>query len=328
LYQTRAYGEARWGRDNLSHLVLKRLEEVVAMAQVVVIRPSLLKAGVAHLRWGPVCHRKRYILDREIVAKAAAALYDEYVRKRGLSLRVLPKAYVGTPRGDIFASSFQHYGSRAFGLAESSRTIDVDLAPDLDGIRSNLAQKWRNQLNAAERKGLSVVEDESDAWFPHFGQLLEQMEARKGFKASSDIEEFRRIQRALPPGQRMRVLMCERDGCTLAGLIGYAMGNTGVYLFGATTEPGMRCKAAYLLQWRMIRWLKDRGVTHYDLGGANPERNPGVYHFKRGVGGTDSFYVQPLVACEKSTSKLLDAAARSGGARLRALLKGVVYGRG
>jgi lipid II:glycine glycyltransferase (peptidoglycan interpeptide bridge formation enzyme) len=49
----------------------------------------------------------------------------------------------------------------------------------------------------------------------------------------------------------------------------------------------MKAKGSYLLQWRMMQWLRERGCRGYDLGGVNPTRNPGVYHFKSGVGGAE-----------------------------------------
>ena len=102
----------------------------------------------------------------------------------------------------------------------------------------------------------------------------------------------------------MKVFLCEQDGIPIAGLVGSALGDTGIYLFGATNEHGMNAKGAYLLQWRMIQWLKQNGVTHYDLGGINPEANPGVYHFKQGLSGNDVYYVNPLVSCNSIASKI------------------------
>jgi lipid II:glycine glycyltransferase (peptidoglycan interpeptide bridge formation enzyme) len=64
----------------------------------------------------------------------------------------------------------------------------------------------------------------------------------------------------------------------------------------------MKSKGAYLLQWSMIQWLKRQGVRHYDLGGINPEINPGVYHFKSGLSGVDQSHIGPFVACENSLS--------------------------
>ena len=128
------------------------------------------------------------------------------------------------------------------------------------------------------------------------------MWARKRFPLTADIREFERIQKGLPKDQQMRVFICLHEGLPVAGVVGTAIGNTGIYLFGATSERGMTLKGAYLLQWRMIRWLSENGVRYYDLGGANPQTNPGVYHFKQGLSGQDVLYMSPLVACSRIAS--------------------------
>ena len=321
IYQTWSYGAVRWGERNLSHLLLKRGDATVAMAQVLVVHIPPLRIGIAHLRWGPLCHLKGKDLDPEVVQEMATALFDEYVRKRRLLLRVLPKAYVGSPRANAFEAAFSQFASEPFKSGESYRTLDVDLTPSLESLRRGLDQKWRNQLNRAERNGLVVKEDNGIDGFTAFAKLLDAMLLRKRFEPSSDIREFGRIQANLPPGHRMRVLLCEQDGIPVAGLVGSAMGDTGIYLFGATNEQGMKFKGAYLLQWRMIEWLKQNGVTHYDLGGINPETNPGVYHFKLGLSGNDVLYVNPLVGCQGIASKLFAQAASLGSAKTRTALK-------
>jgi lipid II:glycine glycyltransferase (peptidoglycan interpeptide bridge formation enzyme) len=35
-----------------------------------------------------------------------------------------------------------------------------------------------------------------------------------------------------------------------------SIGDTGVYLFGATNDEGMKNKGSYLLQWKAIQWMK------------------------------------------------------------------------
>ena len=80
----------------------------------------------------------------------------------------------------------------------------------------------------------------------------------------------------------------------VAGLVASAMGDSAIYLLGATSDAGLNSKGAYLLQWTLIPWLKERGVKSYDLGGIDPEGNPGVYHFKRGLSGIDTCQIQPL----------------------------------
>jgi hypothetical protein len=88
----------------------------------------------------------------------------------------------------------------------------------------------------------------------------------------------------------------------VAGLVASALGDSAIYLLGATSDDGLTAKGAYLLQWTLIRWLKENGVRWYDLGGIDPEGNPGVYTFKKGLSGTDVSQLTPLVACNSVVS--------------------------
>jgi FemAB family len=80
------------------------------------------------------------------------------------------------------------------------------------------------------------------------------------------------------------------------------MGDSAIYLLGATSANGLNAKGAYLLQWTMIQWLKENSIKWYDLGGIDPEGNPGVYSFKRGLSGVDVCQLSPLVACDNVVS--------------------------
>jgi hypothetical protein len=309
LYQTWAYGELRWGARNCSRLVLRADGEAVAMAQLRIVRPRRFKFGLAHLRWGPLCHKKGGELDPEAARRVAAALHAEYVLRRGLFLRVLPNAFKDTPRSAVLQSTFAQFRSEPFRAGDSYRTIVLDLAPPLETLRKQLDQKWRNQLNRAEKNGLTVVEGDGPEEFAGFWPLYDQMYQRKQFAVSSEVREFEEVQRALPAGQRLRVLRCEQNGVPVAGLVGAAFGDTGVYLLGATSDAGMQAKGSYLLQWRMIQWLKERGIRYYNLGGINPVTNPGVYHFKKGFSGEDVLYMEALTACDNVMSKVFARAS-------------------
>ena len=55
----------------------------------------------------------------------------------------------------------------------------------------------------------------------------------------------------------MHVLICQDKGVPVAGIVVSAMGDSAIYLLGATSDAGLNSKGAYLLQWTMIRWLKE-----------------------------------------------------------------------
>src|SRR5205814_4038201 len=100
IYQTWSYGAVRWGKHNLSHVVLKRDGEVAGMAQLRIIRPANLRMGIAYLRWGPLFQTRGKTIDPEVAKNLAAALREEYVGKRGLYLEILPNAFSGSTRAE------------------------------------------------------------------------------------------------------------------------------------------------------------------------------------------------------------------------------------
>jgi lipid II:glycine glycyltransferase (peptidoglycan interpeptide bridge formation enzyme) len=302
LYQTWSYGAVRWGRKNLSYLVLKRNSEVVGMAQLRIIRPTRFNFGMAYLRWGPLCHRRGRDLDREAILYMARALEEEYVFKRGLWLQILPNAFVGSSRAALFQSSFSTFTQEVRTSANSYRTLFLDLTPPIEELRRNLDKKWRNQLTRSEKNGLKIVTGNGVDDYRRFCRMYRQMQQRKAFESTVDIEEFGRLQQDLPETHRMRILICEQEGVPVAGVVASAMGDSAIYLLGATSDDGLNAKGAYLLQWTLIRWLKENGFKWYDLGGIDPEGNPGVYSFKRGMSAADVCQLTPLVACDSVVS--------------------------
>jgi len=302
IYQTWSYGAVRWGRKNLSHLVLKRNGEVLGMAQLRIIRPTRFNFGMAYLRWGPLCHRRGREFDAEVPLCIARALQEEYVCKRGLLLQILPNVFVESPRAALFQSGFSGFTLEPRTSANVYRTFVLDLAPPIEELRRNLDAKWRNKLNQSEKKGLKVLAGNGTAEYRTFCRMYDQMWKRKTFETTVDVEEFGRLQEELPETHRMRILICERERVPVAGLVVSAMGDSAIYLLGATSDEGLNAKGAYLLQWTLIQWLKGNGIRWYDLGGIDPEGNPGVYSFKRGLSGADVHQLTPLVACNSPVS--------------------------
>lgn len=321
LYQTWSYGTIRWGEKNLSHLVLRRNGAVVGIAELRLIRPRFLPGGIAYMRWGPICQLRGQEPALETLTRMAAALHEEYVQKRRFFLRILPNAFAGSPQAEIFQAAFSRFATAPVGQSGPDRTIVVDLSPTLEALRKALDQKWRNQLNRAEKNGLVILEGSGTEHYQMFLKLYQDMWSRKKFDTSVDVEEFGRIAADLPEGLKLRILICEDKGVPVSGIVCSTVGNMGVYLLGATSENGMNSKGAYLLQWSMIKWLKENGRKFYDLGGIDPERNPGVYHFKKGFSGNDVTRLAAFDCCDHTMSQLCMRAADLARGGLRGLFK-------
>jgi lipid II:glycine glycyltransferase (peptidoglycan interpeptide bridge formation enzyme) len=304
IYQTAAYGGVRWGEKNLSRIVLKLRGEVVGIAQLRIVRPTPLKFGMAYLRWGPLWERNGHV-DAEVPARMASAIEDEYLENRKLFLRVIPNAFSGSSRAATMRAAFSRFSIEPLDDRNTYRTMVLDLRPSLEELRKNLDKKWRNQLTRSEKNDLTVTVGKESVQYQIFCAMYRQMFERKQFETTVDIDEFRRIQEELPERQRMHVLIAQRDNTPVAGLVASAMGDSAIYLLGATSDEGLDSKGAYLLQWTFIKWLKDHSAKQYDLGGIDPAANPGVYHFKKGFSGVDICQMSPLVGSESGVSSAI-----------------------
>jgi len=304
IYQSWSYGTVRWGKRSLSHLVLKVNNQVVGLAQVTIKKAPFIKAGIAYIPWGPLWQRKDEENKLENIHCLIKALKDEYVFKRGLFLRITPHYYENEDKGD-FASILRSEGFQQNVRSNRYRTLLLDLSQSLTEIRKNLDQKWRNQLNRSEKNKMTVMEGSSDDLYKIFLNLQNEMIARKQYEPGVDYGEFREMQKDLPEHQKMRIIVCSHEGEPVTATIGSAIGNTGIYLLGATGDKGLQLKGAYLSQWLTIQWMKDRGCRWYDLGGINPENNPGVYHFKSGLSGIDVRHIGQFERCQNQLSKIL-----------------------
>jgi len=303
IYQTWAYGAVRWRENNLSHLVLKREGEVVGIAQLCIKKIPFAGFGIAYIPWGPLWQKKGETDNLENLKYVIKALTKEYVTGRRLLLRVEPNN-IDDGHGEM-RFIFENCGFRLSKARQPYRTLMVDLAPSLQELRKGLNQKWRNQLNRSEKNALTVIEGSGDDLYQKFMNLQKEMRERKNFLPGVDCEEFREIQKNLLDAHKMNIIVCEYEGVPVTVTIGTAVGNTGIYLLGATGNKGLNLKGAYLSQWLMIQWLKDRGCRWYDLGGINPENNPGVFHFKAGLSGKDTYHIGQFEICNNLISRFL-----------------------
>jgi lipid II:glycine glycyltransferase (peptidoglycan interpeptide bridge formation enzyme) len=181
----------------------------------------------------------------------------------------------------------------------------VDLTRPIDELRRALNPKWRNKLSGAEKLGLEVIEGDTDDLYRSFMVLQREMLARKDYQTAVNYEEFSRVQSDLPKSLKMRIFLCRHESEVVSSAICSAMGNTGIYLLGATGDKGLKVKGSYLLQWRIMQWLQTHNFRWYDLGGINPEKNPGVYSFKAGLPGKEVYHMGLFESSDGMSSSLV-----------------------
>jgi len=313
IYQTWGFGEqsADESGSTISRIALRRDSSIVAMTQLRIKRIPLLRTGLAYSYRGPLwkcegsaptdlrqmleCIRNEYVLRRGLVARIAANNWtfdDGSLATSGDLRSVTPELWNGT----AYSPEIDR---------PPDRTIMLDLSPSIEELRKNLEQKWRNGLNQSERRGLTVRDSVDDDAIRDFERLYAAMWERKRFETGVSVSSFRTLQRNLPDYERQRVALAYLGDELVAGHVSSTLGDTCIYLLGASNEAGRQAKASYLLQWHTVQRAKADGAKWYDLGGIDPEGNPGVYHFKSGLGGRNATFAPQISAAPEGMGKVI-----------------------
>jgi Acetyltransferase (GNAT) domain len=266
--------------------------EVLGLADVRIKKLPLIGTGIAYVSGGPVT-RMNQADDLKRLGICLGALKDEFVRRQGLVLRILPS--LGPPDwNELIKPVFASQGFAPASCALGYRTLLLDLAPPLEKIRAGLAQSWRRHLNRVERKPPRLRTGTGTDLLDLFCQMYRGFAVSKGFESHLDADFFRRVQKLLNPDQQWTISLAENDAGILAGHVSSCLGDTCVYLLGARTNTDENDDASYLLHWQAISNARLLGFRWYDLGGIDPQANPGVFRFKNGMGAREAVSAGPF----------------------------------
>lgn len=280
IYQTWNFALLVQNEKIVKHIAIYSNQNLIGLVKVRIRTVPILNRGIAYILNGPLWQKRNQENNIQKLADIFVALREEFVVKQQLVLRIQPYIF-----SDMI-SNFDFIENLRFYHLENVRqyqSLVLYLDKELDEIRKNFKQKWRNCLNQSERNGLEISEGNGQELYNEFLGIYNQMIARKKFDEFVDPNKMGKMNEELDDEYKMKIFIAYKDKLPVAGIVGSAIGNTGIYLLGASNEIGMKNKASYLLQWEMIKWLKQRGCNRYDLGGINKDDNPGGYHFKSGI---------------------------------------------
>jgi len=278
--QTATYTSNHWkGRD--SHLLLLRNGEPVAGARIAIVKLPVIGRGLAFLRFGPFWRREGEEADPEIYRRMVAALFEEYCRKRGHCLTILPRPHPGYHAEE--AAWLRELGFVKRREFEDAERYLVNTSLDEEEQRKSLPQKWRYNLRQSLGNGLDVRLTDRSEEIEAFQALYVSMMERKQFSSTTPVHLTGELISSLPPKLKPKLFVAYSGENLVAGATIGLFGDTAYYMFGATSADALPLKAGYALHWQIIQWLHEHGYHWYDLGGAAHE--PGLRQFKKGFVG-------------------------------------------
>lgn len=168
-------------------------------------------------------------------------------------------------------------------------TVIIDTAPDLDEIMASFNQKGRNALRRAEREGVTTRPVEvNDANMQTMYELLAKTAAGRFDSSLRNFSYYKKFWQNYAKSGHGSLFFAEYEGRVIAGAFCMYLGQKGLYKDGASLREKVVYGASHLLQWEVIKWMKEHGVTTYDLCGSphsteiNDTNNPfhGIGRFK------------------------------------------------
>lgn len=158
-------------------------------------------------------------------------------------------------------------------------TFWIDLTKSEDELLKSFTSKTRYNIRLAERKGVSVKEDDSDKAFQKYLDLTRETTQRQGFYAHT--EKYHRLMwKTLNTAGIAHLMTATYKSEVITTWILFSWKNFLYYPYGASTEKHKEVMANNLMMWEAIKFGRKLGLTTFDLWGR--EEGKGFTKFKEG----------------------------------------------
>jgi lipid II:glycine glycyltransferase (peptidoglycan interpeptide bridge formation enzyme) len=157
---------------------------------------------------------------------------------------------------------------------------------DIESIFGDFHSKTRYNIRLAERKGVTVREANSKEDLQVFYEVLKETAERDNFLIR-EYSYYEIIWDLMVQKGIAKLYLAEFEDKIIAGTLFFIFGRITWYIYGASSNSYRNVMPNYLLQWKMIKFAKEKGCDIYDFRGISGDLNPdnplyGLYRFKKG----------------------------------------------
>lgn len=162
----------------------------------------------------------------------------------------------------------------------------IDLTKSEEDLMKSFSSKTRYNIRLAQKRGVEVIEDNSDKAFAKYIKLTKETVKRQGFY--SHTESYHRLMwkylHHTPTAKHhtpiARLLTAKYKGEIITTWILFVWKNFLYYPYGASSLKHKNVMANNLMMWEAIRYGKKLGLKTFDLWGREPGK--GFTKFKEG----------------------------------------------
>ncbi len=219
-------------------------------------------------------------------------------------------------------------GADAAADPNVSRTIWVDLMLGTETLWQNLQRTFRSDVGRARKKGVTVETTRDPQLIADYCDLYQQLGETKGFEIRTSKEFILNvISRSQSDVAGAHLFLALFEGEIAAGAMICRCGGSLHYMNGVSNRKHSRLVPAVALHWAVMEWGVSRGCLRYDLEGIDARHNPGVYAFKKKMGGDEIVFpprqVYPLNLTGQLIKPIAGYVLNSGKSGLQALASGL-----
>ncbi len=163
----------------------------------------------------------------------------------------------------------------------------LDLSPSLEKLLAKMKSKTRYNIRLAERKGVKVVEDNSQRGFQIFTELFFETCRRQNFRGHSSFYH-ERVWKRMKKYSHILIAYYHNEPISAYHLFKFR--DVLYYPYGGSSRKYKNVMGNNLIMWESIKLGKRLGAKRFDLWGSLPpnydrgERWAGFTRFKEGFG--------------------------------------------
>lgn len=205
------------------------------------------------------------------------------------------------PKDDLAISDISKLGLRKASRDVQYNVTTVVLSLDLDddSLLAGFKQKTRYNVRLALKKGVEVeAVPTNQETIDKMYELTQITTSRAGvyLREKSYFADFWKLHSDSGVGQ---MFQAKYEGRVLAGAYVTFIGTKALYKDGGSIRENQEVQAPYALQFKVMQWLREKGVKEYDLHGVPPKSqidNPnhplaGLARFKTGFNQEITEYI-------------------------------------
>ncbi len=158
---------------------------------------------------------------------------------------------------------------RTAAIQPNVSTVLLDISGSEDEIMASLNQKGRHAIHRAERDGVTVAPVSlTEQTMREMFTLLSSTASGRFESSLKSYQYYSAFWKRLADADHGQLFFAYHESRLVAAAYCMYLGKKGLYKDGASVRERTVYGASHLLQWEIIKWMKVRGVSEYDLCGA------------------------------------------------------------